>query len=473
MSLVFYDTETTGTETYFDQILQFAAIRTDHELNEIERFEIRCQLMPHVVPAPGAMRITGVKASQLTDPNTPSHYEMIRIIREKLLSWSPALFIGWNTIEFDEDLVRQALYKTLHPPYLTNTDGNTRSDALRIAQACSLIAPNSLVFPINEKGKKTFKLDRLAPANGFNHANAHDALADVEATIFICRKIMDTAPEIWSSFMRFSTKSSVADFVSEEEIYGFCEFYYGKPYAWMVTTLGQNSQINSEWYVYDLSVSPESLINLSGAALAKRLEQSPKPIRKLKSNTAPIIFSTDEGIPVSSCSGLSIEELERRAAFIKSNEQFKKNLVTEYEQLKEEYPVSVHVEKQIYNGFFDRSDERLLEKFHAVDWAERYAIIEKLQDLRLKALGLRLIYLERPDLLDAVTKQQQEEEAARRLLGLEPETTWLTLPQALKELDEMLAAASEAEMNLLKEHRVYLHQKHIQAEQTLAKKLNG
>ena len=52
MSFVFYDTETTGTDTAFDQILQFAAIRTDHELRELERFEIRCRLLPHVVPSP-------------------------------------------------------------------------------------------------------------------------------------------------------------------------------------------------------------------------------------------------------------------------------------------------------------------------------------------------------------------------------------------------------------------------------------
>ena len=33
MPFVFYDTETTGTDTDFDQILQFAAIKTDDELN--------------------------------------------------------------------------------------------------------------------------------------------------------------------------------------------------------------------------------------------------------------------------------------------------------------------------------------------------------------------------------------------------------------------------------------------------------
>ena len=85
MSLVFYDTETTGTDTFFDQILQFAAIHTDEALNEIDRIEIRSRLLPHVVPAPGAMGVTGVTVSQLTDSSLPSHYEMIRAIREKLL----------------------------------------------------------------------------------------------------------------------------------------------------------------------------------------------------------------------------------------------------------------------------------------------------------------------------------------------------------------------------------------------------
>ena len=40
MPYVFYDTETTGTDTAYDQFLQFAAISTDDRLNELDRFEI-------------------------------------------------------------------------------------------------------------------------------------------------------------------------------------------------------------------------------------------------------------------------------------------------------------------------------------------------------------------------------------------------------------------------------------------------
>ena len=114
MSFVLYDTETTGTNTTFDQILQFGAVKTDHELRELDRFEIRCRLLPHVVPSPGAMRVTGVTAEQLTDPDLPSHYQMVRAIKAKLDEWSPSIFIGHNSMTFDEHLMRQALYKTLH-----------------------------------------------------------------------------------------------------------------------------------------------------------------------------------------------------------------------------------------------------------------------------------------------------------------------------------------------------------------------
>jgi exodeoxyribonuclease-1 len=106
MAFVFYDTETTGSDPYWDQILQFAAIRTDDKLKEIERFEIRCRLQRHIVPSPGALVVTGVTVEQLTDPTLPSHYEMVRSIRAKLLSWSPAAFVGYNSLEFDEVLVR-------------------------------------------------------------------------------------------------------------------------------------------------------------------------------------------------------------------------------------------------------------------------------------------------------------------------------------------------------------------------------
>ena len=45
-------------------------------------------------------------------------------IAQKLREWSPAIFTGYDTLTFDEPLLRQAFYQTLQPIYLTNTNGN-------------------------------------------------------------------------------------------------------------------------------------------------------------------------------------------------------------------------------------------------------------------------------------------------------------------------------------------------------------
>ena len=65
--LVFYDTETTGLNRDFDQVLQFAAILTDDALNEVGRFNIRCRCRPWTVPAPMALKVTGVRPALLAE----------------------------------------------------------------------------------------------------------------------------------------------------------------------------------------------------------------------------------------------------------------------------------------------------------------------------------------------------------------------------------------------------------------------
>jgi exodeoxyribonuclease-1 len=195
VALIFFDTETTGTSTAFDQILQFAAVLTDDQLKELDRFEIRSRLLPYVVPSPGAMLVNRITAHDLIDERYPSHYRMVQSIRERLLSWCPAVFVGFNSLGFDEHLLRQAFYQTLHPIYLTNTGGNARCDAFRLVHAASMFAPKAISIPTTEAGRQTFRLDRLARQNGF--LQAHDAMIDVEATIHLCRLIQTRAPDLF------------------------------------------------------------------------------------------------------------------------------------------------------------------------------------------------------------------------------------------------------------------------------------
>ena len=459
VGFVFYDTETTGTETSFDQILQFAAIHTDANFNELERFEIRCQLLPGIVAAPGAMKVTGVRASQLNNPDLPSHYQMMRQIREKFLKWSPSVFLGYNSIQFDEHLIRHSFYKTLFPPYLTNTSGNSRSDVLRMIQATSIFNPNTLIIPLGDNGKPSYKLDKVAPANGFNHSNAHDALADVEATIYLCQIISERAPDVWSSFMRFSQKAAVRDHVSSELVFNYSDFYFMKPYSYLTSFLGENPDNNSEVFIFDLEVDPASLIELSDEQLIKRLNQQPKPVRRLHANACPIIMSVDETPEFVAAKTLGIDEIERRALFIAQHDNVRKRLISIFRSIQKVSLPSPYVEKQLYDGFFSYDDQARMEIFHQIPWIERVAIVAQFEDIRLKDLALRLIDTESPASLSDSIRNKIKVAHAERLLSEDDDLPWLTLKKARQELQALINNSIGEEREFYCEHLAFVTEK--------------
>lgn len=458
MSLVFYDTETTGTNTTFDQILQFGAIQTDHELRELDRFEIRCRLLPYVVPSPGAMRVTGVTVDQLIDPDLPSHYEMVRAIKAKLDGWSPAIFVGHNSIRFDEPLLRQALYKTLHAPYLTNTNGNSRSDSLRIMQAVNLFQPDILSVPTDDKGRPTFKLDMLAPANGHNHVDAHDAMGDVEAMIHMCRIVSERAEGHWSNFVRFAQKAAVLDFAEQDEVYCLNDFFFGRAYSWMVTTLGPNPDYGSELLVYNLAIDPDQLASLPDDELTGRLAATPKPVRALRANACPSVLSYDDTPEHLRSQAPDVVELRARAMRVRGDDELVQRLIAAFLAAREPKEPSPHVEEQIYDGFTEDDDQPVMAAFHTAEWSARPHILAQLSDARLRILGERLIHTEASEVLPAPARSAHDVRVASRLMAAEGTVPWLTLPKAVADTEDFLGVADGTEARLLRDLRDYLSQ---------------
>lgn len=455
MNFIFYDTETTGTQTAFDQILQFAAICTDENFNEIERLEVRSRLLPHIVPAPGAVRVNGVSVAKLLDQNLPSHYGMVRLIESKLRSWSPAVFIGYNSIRFDENILRQALYQTLHQPYVTNTGGSCRTDALTMVRAASLFVPNSIAVPLNiETGAQVFKLDQLAPLNGFEHHNAHDALG-VEATIHMCRLVKERAPEIWACCMRFSRKSAVHAYLTQEPIICLAEFYGGKPYTWLVTYLGSNSENGSELCMFDLSLDPAALNALNDEDLHAELHKSPKSLRWVRTNSCPILMPANKAPSTTKGVELDPSLLSARVIYLREHRALREKLIRAAIEDRPEYGQSTYVEQQIYNAFFSNEDQELMRQFHESPWEARFPIIAQFQDPRLRTIGARLIYFEKPEVLSEEERRIFEQEFASRLLS-EDEQDWLTLHKAIEETDAMLLDIEDTSKTFLSEYRAFL-----------------
>ena len=456
MAFVFYDTETTGTHLHFDQILQFAAILTTDDLVEVERFEIRSRLLPHVVASPGAMNVTGVSVAQLHDPAYPSHYEMACRIHQKLTAWEPAQFIGHNSIEFDEVLLRSAFYKSLLPVYLTNTNGNSRLDTLKMLRLASIYEPDDIHFPLNPNGQPSFKLDQLAPANGFNHANAHEAMSDVEATIFMCRKLREDAPETWSRFMRFSNKNAVLDFCDSEDVFGLTEFYYGKPYTYLLNRISANPEDANEIIAFDLSNDPDELAGYSDDDLQVQIGRSPKAVRRFRANALPGLVDGDDAHPNSRAKEIDFDEIEDRARRLSQNDALKARLTAAYLASKTEYDASSHVEENLYVGFPSNADRQRMLEFHDAVWGDRYAIACQFEDPRYRELGERIIFADAPNSLPQNRHRYWRQHVADRLLGTGSACEALTLTSAIQQADDLLANLHGEKEALLRTHRDHL-----------------
>ena len=453
MAMVFYDTETTGTKLHFDQILQFAAILTDNDLHEIERFEIRSRLLPNVVASPGAMRLTEVSVDQLHDPDLPSQYEMVCRIRRKLLEWQPSLYIGHNSLRFDEVLLRSAFYKNLLPPYLTNSHGSSRIDTLSMLQWAYKYEPGVIEIPTRNDGQPIFRLDQIARANGFNHAHAHDAMSDVEATIHMARLMRNNVPDTWSRAMRFSNKNNVIDFCDSELVFGLTEYYFRDYYSFLLHQIGYNPHDGNEIIAFDLSYDPVDFSGLSEQALGRRLRSSPKPLRRVRVNGLPGLIDADEAHPHTRISHLSLVTLEERAETLRDDETLKERLLLTHMQARPVYPERVHVEEKLYSGFATAQDNERMDAFHESDWRSRVALVYEFEDPRFQELGEQLIYFEAPEVLTAERRHYWEDRTARRLLGTGEPCDALTLPDALQEVNDLLAIAAGEIRDLLVGHR--------------------
>ncbi len=427
---VFYDFETTGTSPAFDQPLQFAAILTDEYLQPIDRVNIRCRLAPHILPAPWALAVTGINPASLNDLELPTLFEFMQTIADLIARWRPATWVGYNSIAFDEEMMRQAFYQNLHPQiYLTQSAGNDRMDILKLVYAVSALAPEALEWPQNDRGQTSFKLDQLAPANGFEQHDAHDALGDVEATIFITNLIRQKAPAIWEQGLRNRTKQNINSMLESGRPLGLVERFSGPPRTYFGAFSGRNPQNTNTVGFMDLSaVDPAALADSNDETIANAVSQSPKLIRSIKVNGYPALFEVAD----------LTDEVVNRARALSEMREFHQRVGSALAARFADRPEPEYVEEQIYSGFASESDQQWLRQFQTANWASRMEILSKLEDQRFFQLGRRIVFANQPNLL----KEELRDRIANELIGRwhaenAPWTTFAAVDRQIEEIEQV------------------------------------
>lgn len=204
-TLLFYDLETSGLQKTFDQVVEFAAIRTTMDLVEIERHHIYVQLTKDTVPAPDAFITHQIGLEQLAQHGVPEAEAITTIHR--LLNQPGTISLGYNTLGFDDVFLRFSFARSLLPPYTHQYQhGCGRLDLYPLVLLYFLYKPQVIKWPTVED-RPSMKLEHIAAENGWLTGQAHHAMTDVEATLALA-KALASAEAMWQFAFGYFTKAS-------------------------------------------------------------------------------------------------------------------------------------------------------------------------------------------------------------------------------------------------------------------------
>jgi len=438
-NLVFYDFETCSSNVSYGQIIEAAAVLVNDNFQELDRYEGRCKLSPGVVPEAMALLVNKTTPKMLKETNL-SHYQMVRQMVEKFKDWKNSIFIGYNSINFDEEFLRRTLFKNLEYPYITNTNGNERGDLFSMARACHLYYPNCIKTPISDKNNPIFKLEQLAPINDIKHDNAHSAMGDVLATIEIAKLLNKKAPNVWKASLMTTNKDKTFQLIKNENLFCTDFFYYGKCVPFVLTYVCQHPQWEYPM-CFDLKADPSYYFNLSTKELKKEMNKKPKVIRTIKHKKHPIIMNSSYGINFDNYKQLGIKKLQERAKLIKNNKEFAKKVASVLdEDARERHELDsqldVYAEESIYRKFTSADDNRIMPEFHKADWKDKFSVLQKFKDERMRYFGKKILYEESPQSLPKNEYESFHKEIALRLLSTNDEK-WNTIPRTYNEIDTL------------------------------------
>ena len=301
-SIYWYDFETFGSDPRRDRASQFAGIRTDENLNIIgEPQLLYCRPSADFLPNPMACLITGITPQKAMSEGV-CEAEFIRLIHSEFARERTCV-AGYNSIRFDDELTRQLLYRNFYDPYEREwKNGNTRWDILDMARLAAATRPEGIVWPKGEDGTNSFQLEALTAANGIEHADAHNALSDVLATIELARLIKQAQPRLFDYVYRSRTKQAVRRQLALKSSKPLLHVSGMYPAAQgclaVVAPVCPHPTDSNGVIVYDLRVDPDTWIDLPEDEIRMRLftpnEQLPEgvfriPLKTIHTNRCPIL----------------------------------------------------------------------------------------------------------------------------------------------------------------------------------------
>ena len=400
---LFYDIETTGLSKSFDQVLQFAAIRTDLNLKELKRYELKIKLNPDVIPSPYALMTHKMGIHAIEEGE--SEYDAIKQIHQ-WLNEPGTISLGYNTLGFDDEFLRFSFYRHLLTPY-THQFANqcSRMDIYPMAVMYHLFKPHVIEWP-QKNGMLSLKLEEINAANQFISGRSHDAMIDVEVTLELARRFRQER-EMWDYLHGYFNKQIDTQRTQplQNQIALLVDGIFGSADKFQCPAifLGNHRHYTNQsvWMRLDLGTLRET--TPENVAITTRVNEK-KPGTKNKKSGEPSFI-----LPLSKhqLTDERIMSAKQNYEWLTHHPEITRCIMDHYlDYTYPDYPEADHQTTLYQSGFWSRDEEFFANRFHAVTPVEKSNLLKPTLTPRTYALALRILGRYFPETL---TPAQREE----------------------------------------------------------------
>lgn len=443
---LFYDYETDGADAIHSRPYQFACIRTDDKLNPVEGPEgegltLWCRPPDDRLPSPEAVLVTGITPQQACAEGRTEAAFFGEIHR--LLNTPGTTSLGWNSMRFDDPVSRFGFWRNFLDPYAHTWQDNCRTwDLIDVMRACYAFRPEGFQWPayVDEAfhesrmplaphdGPPAFKLDMLAPANGIEHSDAHDALADVRATIAIARLIQQHQQGVWETAARTIETRIAKQILTSKTAFLHASSRIPNAHGCgsLMFVVGQNPVNDKEYIAWDLRHDPTELLKADADTIQSRTfckkEDLPPGVERfalkgIKTNHAPFLLESSpplmESIDTSRID-LDLDACRRHFVMLRDAEASLKDRISE--AWIRDFPPANDVDDQLYDGAFIKGRERARCTAVTTTPPDELRSLERgFEDPRLSHLLLHYRARNHPETLDETEQRRWTDRCAERL----------------------------------------------------------
>lgn len=467
-TIYWHDYETFGSDPCQDRPCQFAGIRTDQDLNIIsDPLLIYCQPAGDCLPNPEACFITGIGPLTAQTKGVCEAEFSASILQE--FSTQGTCVAGYNSIRFDDEVTRHLLYRCFYDPYEREwKNGNSRWDIIDMLRLTHAVRPEGINWPEKEDGSPSFKLEALTRANNIAHEAAHDALADVHATIEMARLVKQKQPRLYEYLYQKRTKKSLLpmlDLSGQEPLLHISSMYPARRGCLaIVIPLAKHPVNQNGIIVYDLAMNPESWIDLSpeeirlrlftpGTELAEGVERvGLKTVHVNKCPVlAPLSVLTEEAIRRWD---IDLELSRQHLSMLQNHPGLGGKISQVFAQADLHAHTTMDPDLMLYSGgFFDASDKTAMAEIRNMPAENLANTHPQFHDPRLPEMLFRYRARNYPDTLSSAEKTRWDEYCRKRFT--EPESGSLQLDEFWEILRESQQSSPDGNANLIDELERY------------------